>query len=94
LGTRCDYSATPLSGERLWQRLDDYINTGDGLITEEVNRLSAQNEDHVDKIASLEVRLSAYQAALIAKYSAMEQAIARAEAMSSQLEAFLKGGDD
>jgi flagellar hook-associated protein 2 len=81
-------------GERLWQRLDDYINTGDGLITEEVNRLSAQNEDHVDKIASLEVRLSAYQAALIAKYSAMEQAIARAEAMSSQLEAFLKGGDD
>ncbi len=81
-------------GELLWQRLDDYVNAGDGLITEEVNRLSAQNEDHVDKIGSLEVRLSAYQAALIAKYSAMEQAIARAEAMSSQLEAFLKGGDD
>lgn len=91
-----DITITTTTGiaEMLYQRLDNYINAGDGLITEEVNRLSAQNEDHVDKIASLEVRLSAYQAALIAKYSAMEQAIARAEAMSSQLEAFLKGGDD
>jgi len=91
-----DITITTTTGiaELLYQRLDDYVNAGDGLLTEEVNRLSAQNEDHVDKIASLEVRLSAYQAALIAKYSAMEQAIARAEAMSSQLEAFLKGGDD
>jgi flagellar hook-associated protein 2 len=79
--------------ERLYQRLDDYINQGDGLITEEVLSLTVQNETHVDKILALEERLTVYQNTLIAKYSAMEQAIARAEAMASQLEAFLKGDD-
>ncbi|MEQ8357319.1 MAG: flagellar filament capping protein FliD [Kiloniellaceae bacterium] len=80
--------------ERLYQRLENYINTGDGLITEEVISLTAQNETHVDKIQSLEARMAIYQAKLIEKYSAMERAIAQAEAMASQLEAFLKGGDD
>jgi flagellar capping protein FliD len=59
-----------------------------------VTRLTAQNETHVDKIANLEYRLVAYQQMLIEKYSAMEQAIARADAMSKQLEAFLKGKND
>jgi len=81
-------------GERLWQRLDDYINAGDGLITEEVTRLGAQNEATADKITTLEHRLSIYQQALIEKYSAMERAIAQSQAMADQLEAFLKGGDD
>ena len=80
--------------ERLYQRLDDYINTGDGLITDEVNRLSALSDDYGDKILSLETRLATYQTMLIEKYSAMEQAIAQAEAMSSQLEAYLKSGND
>src|SRR5690606_35213835 len=48
--------------ERLWQRLDDYINAGDGLITQEVTRLMQQNEDTVDKIMALEQRLTVYQA--------------------------------
>jgi flagellar capping protein FliD len=79
--------------ERLYQRLDNYINAGDGLITQEVINLSSQNEKTVDKIASLESRLAIYQNVLIAKYAAMEQAIARAEAMASQLDAFLNSGD-
>jgi len=91
-----DITITTSTGvaERLYQRLDNYINAGDGLITEEVNRLSAVNETHSDKILALESRLVVYQSMLIEKYAAMEQAIARADAMSSQLEAFLKGGDD
>ncbi|MGF1591672.1 MAG: flagellar filament capping protein FliD [Kiloniellaceae bacterium] len=91
-----DITITTSTGiaERLYQRLDDYSNAGDGLITEEVTRLTAQNETHVDKIANLEYRLVAYQQMLIEKYSAMEQAIARADAMSKQLEAFLKGKND
>jgi flagellar hook-associated protein 2 len=89
-----DITTTTGIAERLYQRLDDYINAGDGLITQEIQSLSAQNEDHSDKILALEDRLSLYQARLIEKYSAMEQAVAQAEAMSSQLEAFLKGGDD
>lgn len=80
--------------ERLYQRLDSYVNQGDGLITEEVNRLQAQNEDFVDQIESLEARLVIFQNKLIEKYAAMERAVAAAEAASSQLEAFLKGGDD
>lgn len=80
--------------ERLYQRLDDYANAGDGLITEEVQRLSAQSEGFIDNIETLEARLALYQTALINKYSAMEQAIARADAIASQLEAFLKGGDN
>jgi flagellar hook-associated protein 2 len=80
--------------ERLYQRLDDYIGAGDGLITQEVINLTVQNEDTVDKIASLEHRLAIYQNVLISKYAAMEQAIARAEAIGSQLEAFLKSGDN
>lgn len=79
--------------ERLYQRLDDYVNQGDGLITQETIRLTALNETFVDKISTLEDRLAIYQQVLIEKYSAMEQAIARAEAVASQLEAFLKAGD-
>jgi flagellar hook-associated protein 2 len=79
--------------ERLYQRLDDYVNQGDGLITQEAIRLTAENESFVDKISTLEDRLAIYQQVLIEKYSAMEQAIARAEAVASQLEAFLKAGD-
>ncbi|HEY9550512.1 MAG TPA: flagellar filament capping protein FliD [Kiloniellaceae bacterium] len=80
--------------ERLYQRLDDYVNVGDGLITEEVIRLTSQNETTVEKIAALESRLLIYQNMLISKYAAMEQAIARAQAVGDQLEAFLKAGDD
>ncbi len=91
-----DITITTTTGiaEHLYQRLENYINSGDGLITEEVISLTAQNESHADKILALESRMAIYQAKLIEKYSAMEQAIAQAEAMSSQLEAFLKGGDD
>lgn len=81
-------------GERLYQRLDNYIDAGDGLITEEVTRLTVQNKDTTDKIATLEQRLQIYQSALIEKYAAMERAIAQAQAVADQLEAFLKGGDD
>src|SRR3546814_7320348 len=59
--------------ERLYQRLENYGNAGDGLITEEINRLSAQNLDTTDKIATLEARLVIYQNTLIEKYAAMEQ---------------------
>src|SRR5690606_26810094 len=38
--------------ERLYQRLDDYTKAGTGLITEEVTRLTAQNEKYVDNIAT------------------------------------------
>lgn len=89
-----DITSSTGIAERLYQHLDNYINAGDGLITEEVTRLTALNETHVDKISSLETRLVAYQEMLISKYSAMEQAIARAEAMADQLQAFLKSGDD
>jgi flagellar hook-associated protein 2 len=80
--------------ERLYQRLDDYTKTGIGLISEEVTRLTAQNEKFVDNIATLEARLVIVQNMLIEKYAAMEQAIARAQAIGDQLEAFLKAGDD
>ena len=79
--------------ERLYQRLDNYINAGDGLITQEVIRLTAQNETFTDKISELETRLVTYQNMLIDKYAAMEQAIAQAQAMASQLEAFLNAGN-
>ncbi len=91
-----DITITTSTGiaESLYQHLDNYINSADGLITDEVNRLTAQSEDYTDKILALEDRLLLYQNALIAKYSAMEQAIAQAEAMADQLSAFLKSGDD
>src|SRR5690606_41697769 len=80
--------------ERLYQRIDDYTKAGTGLITEEVTRLTAQNEKYVDNIATLEARLVIVQNRLIEKYAAMEQAIARAQAMTDQLKAFLNSGDD
>lgn len=89
-----DISTSLGIAERLYQRLDDYVNAGDGLITEEVIRLSAQNEDFVDEIQTIEARLLIFQNKLIEKYAAMERAVAAAEAASSQLQAFLKGGDD
>ena len=89
-----DISTSLGIAERLYQRLDDYVNAGDGLITEEVIRLSSQNEDFVGEIETIEARLLIFQNKLIEKYAAMERAVAAAEAASSQLQAFLKGGDD
>ncbi len=89
-----DISTSTGIAEKLYQSLDNYVNKGDGLITEEVIRLTSQNEDFVEEIETLEARLLVYQNKLIEKYAAMEQAIAAAEAAASQLEAFLKGGDD
>src|SRR3546814_3945995 len=89
-----DVCSSDLIAERLYQRLDDYMNAGDGLITQEVIRLTSQNETTVEKIAALESRLLIYQNMLISKYAAMEQAIARAQAVGDQLEAFLKAGED
>ncbi|MEO3429429.1 flagellar filament capping protein FliD [Pelagibius sp. CAU 1746] len=80
--------------ERLYQHLENYVNASDGLITEEVNRLTAQSEDYSDKILALEDRLLIYQNTLVEKYAAMERAVAQAQAMADQLSAFLKGGDD
>ncbi|MGF1631425.1 MAG: flagellar filament capping protein FliD [Kiloniellaceae bacterium] len=90
-----DITITTTTGiaERLYQRLDNYIKAGGGLISEEVIRLTSQNESFVENIATLEARLANFQAMLIEKYSAMERAIARAQAMGDQLEAFLKSGD-
>src|SRR3546814_12796128 len=59
---------------RLYQRLDDYMNAGDGLITQEVIRLTSLNETTVDKIAALEIRLLHNQNKPISKYAAQEQA--------------------
>src|SRR3546814_5724128 len=70
--------------ERLYQRLENYGNAGDGLITEEINRLSAQNLDTTDKIATLEARLVIYQNTLIEKYAAMERAITQAQGVADQ----------
>ena len=55
-----DITITTTTGiaERLYQRLDDYINSGDGLITEEVISLTAQNEDYSDRILAPEDRLA------------------------------------
>ncbi|WP_193371043.1 flagellar filament capping protein FliD [Pelagibius marinus] len=80
--------------ESLYQHLENYVGAGDGLIIEEMNRLSALSDDYSDKILALESRLELYQTALIEKYSAMEQAIAQAQAVADQLSAFLKSGDD
>src|SRR3546814_9787532 len=79
--------------ERLNQRIDDYMNAGDGLITQEVIRLTSQNETTVEKIAALESRLLIYQNMLISKYAAMEQAIARAqrsEEHTSELQSLMR----
>ncbi|NIA69466.1 flagellar filament capping protein FliD [Pelagibius litoralis] len=89
-----DISTSLGIAERLFQRLDDYTNQGNGLITEEVNRLAGQNEDFVDEIETIQARLVIFQNKLIEKYAAMERAIAAAEAASSQLKAFLNAGDD
>jgi flagellar capping protein FliD len=78
--------------ERLFQRLDSYIKDGTGLISEEAIRLTAQNERFVENIATLESRLAIFQSMLIQKYAAMERAVAQAEAIGDQLEAFLKAG--
>src|SRR3546814_12367219 len=48
--------------ERLYQRLENYGNAGDGLIPEEIHRLSAQNLDPTDKLATRSEALRVGQA--------------------------------
>src|SRR3546814_16945382 len=71
--------------ERLYQRLENYGNAGDGLIPEEINRLSAQNLDTTDKIATLAARLVIYQKTLNEKYAAMEREIEQAPTVDDQI---------
>lgn len=91
-----DITITTSTGvaERLYQRLENYIGAGDGLITEEVNRLQSVSDDYSDNILALESRLALYQESLVEKYAAMERAVAQAQAVADQLQAFLKSGDD
>ncbi len=76
-------------GERLYQRIESYIGSG-GILTDEISSLQQQNTDYSEEIAAIDGRLDTYRQTLIEKYQRMEQAIAQAEAMRQQMDAFLK----
>ena len=79
--------------ERLFQTAESYIKPGEGLVVEEILRFEELNADYQDEIAAIDARLEFIQESLIAKYRALEQALAQADAISQQLQAFLKSGD-
>lgn len=80
--------------ERLFRTTEDYNRPDGGLLTEEVARFEEQNADFEREIAAIDERLVVIQQSLIEKYAALEQAIAQAEAITSQLKAFLDAGND
>ncbi len=80
--------------ERLFRTTEDYNRPDGGLLTEEVARFEEQNADFEREIAAIDERLVILQQGLIEKYAALEQAIAQAEAITSQLKAFLNAGND
>jgi flagellar hook-associated protein 2 len=75
--------------ERLFQTTEDYNKPEGGLLTDEIARFEEQNADFEREIAAIDERMAIIQQSLIEKYAALEQAIAQAEAITSQLKAFL-----
>jgi flagellar hook-associated protein 2 len=75
--------------ERLFQTTENYNKSDGGLLTDEIARFEEQNADFEREIAAIDERMAIIQQSLIEKYAALEQAIAQAEAITSQLKAFL-----
>ncbi len=80
--------------ERLFQDLEANTSISGGLITDEINRLQAQNSGYSDEIQDIDARLVIFQQSLIEKYAALEQALASADATANQLKAFLQASNN
>jgi flagellar hook-associated protein 2 len=80
--------------ERLFRTTESYNRPDGGLLTDEIVRFEEQNADFQREITAIDERLAIIQRSLIEKYAALEQAIAQAEAITSQLKAFLNAGND
>ncbi len=83
------FTTTTGLAERLFQTVENFINPTDGLITGEITRFQEQNVDFLAEIRAIDARIALIQASLLVKFAALEQAILQADAISSQLRAFL-----
>ncbi|MCU0577614.1 MAG: flagellar filament capping protein FliD, partial [Desulfobacterota bacterium] len=81
-----DFSFTKGIGERLNNALYSMTDSVDGYVATKQTSLQNQMDKLDEKIANMEVRLTKYQATLIAKYSAMESMLSTLQSQQSWLE--------
>jgi flagellar hook-associated protein 2 len=80
--------------ERLYQTVESFTKPNGGLIPGQIASIGDQNERFQEQIRRIDERLLDYQKFLIAKYQALETAIAQADAVNQQLRAMLGFDDD
>ncbi len=73
--------------DRLYNLMDNFINSTDGLVTQEVNTLSDTKERHQTEITAIDDRLTAYRDKLLQQYAALEAALTSANQLLQMLDA-------
>lgn len=73
------------AGARIERLLDQFLNTGNGLIDSKVSALDTSNARLAARVTALDARLEQRRATLLANYLQMETAIARLKQQSTSL---------
>jgi flagellar hook-associated protein 2 len=73
------------AGARIERLLDQFLNTGNGLVDSKVSALDARNSRLTTRIDELDARLERRRAVLLANFLQMETAIARLKQQSTSL---------
>lgn len=79
--------------DRLYNIVNNYTNTTDGIVQEKVDRYSTLNNTMQIKSDRIKERAEAYRDKLIVKYAAMESAISSANSLLKQVKALLGNSD-
>ena len=73
------------AGARIERLLDQFLNTGNGLVDSKVSALDTINARLATRVSALDARLERRRAVLLANYLQMETAIARLKQQSTSL---------
>jgi flagellar hook-associated protein 2 len=74
-------------GDRVFNALENILNDADGLLTNAETDLVNQKDRNSDEITSLDEEIADYRDQLVAKFSALESALARANSLLQLLDA-------
>jgi flagellar hook-associated protein 2 len=82
-----DVTTTQGIGDRVFNALENILNDADGLLTNAETDLVNQKDRNSDEITSLDEEIANYRDQLVAKFSALESALTRANSLLQLLDA-------
>lgn len=85
---------TPGLANQMTNFASEFGDTATGLIAQQINALTTQDTDWTTQSTQIRANASAYQTALITKYSNMEQEVSASQLVQEQIKAILNGSSN